>query len=391
VGTTTPGGKLGVDGSVVVGNQAASGTAGTFGITGVGGAVYLQTGQNTTSASAAPLVFTSYGAASEWMRITSAGNVGIGNSNPAYFLEVGSTSTTQQFTQIWRNNGAQNLTAVLAAAGKDSKHIGVDVANNNFYIGRDSSTTDLTINASGNVGIGVASPAARLDISTTTSYGGIKVNANDGGSISFYQPLSNASARNFRIVPNWEAWGSLDFQKSADNASAPTTTVLSIGTTGKLNLLGGSASGGGVGITFPATQSASSDANTLDDYEEGTWTPSVGGNATYNAGHGGRYVKVGNAVTVSFQIAINVIGTGSSATISGLPFATGNYGFVQSVSISYFASLTGNCYSLSMYINNNSTDMNFVSTSSLTNTVNNGPALLGNNSVVYASITYITA
>jgi hypothetical protein len=37
----------------------------------------------------------------------------------------------------------------------------------------------------------------------------------------------------------------------------------------------------GAGITFPAAQSASSDANTLDDYEEGTWTPNVGGTATY--------------------------------------------------------------------------------------------------------------
>jgi hypothetical protein len=40
-------------------------------------------------------------------------------------------------------------------------------------------------------------------------------------------------------------------------------------------------SASGSGISFPATQSASSDANTLDDYEEGTWTPSVGwGTAT---------------------------------------------------------------------------------------------------------------
>ena len=34
-------------------------------------------------------------------------------------------------------------------------------------------------------------------------------------------------------------------------------------------------SASGAGITFPATQSASTDANTLDDYEEGTWTPTI--------------------------------------------------------------------------------------------------------------------
>ena len=36
---------------------------------------------------------------------------------------------------------------------------------------------------------------------------------------------------------------------------------------------GATAAASGAGITFPATQSASSDANTLDDYEEGTWNP----------------------------------------------------------------------------------------------------------------------
>jgi hypothetical protein len=36
---------------------------------------------------------------------------------------------------------------------------------------------------------------------------------------------------------------------------------------------GATPSTSGAGITFPATQSASSNVNTLDDYEEGSWTP----------------------------------------------------------------------------------------------------------------------
>jgi hypothetical protein len=75
----------------------------------------------------------------------------------------------------------------------------------------------------------------------------------------------------------------------------------------------------GAGITFPATQSASTDANTLDDYEEGTWTPSIGGNATY-LGQAGFYRKIGSLVFVSGYLNINVRGTGSTSTISGLPF-----------------------------------------------------------------------
>jgi hypothetical protein len=92
------------------------------------------------------------------------------------------------------------------------------------------------------------------------------------------------------------------------------------------------------GITFPATQSASTDANTLDDYEEGTWTPSVGGTATYTF-QVGQYTKIGNLVYINGFIQINAIGTGATTTITGLPFAPANpSGSDASISIGYFAS-----------------------------------------------------
>ena len=79
------------------------------------------------------------------------------------------------------------------------------------------------------------------------------------------------------------------------------------------------------GITFPATQVASSQANTLDDYEEGTWTPVL--TATGSAPtvsyltQEGKYTKVGNTVTIWWGIRINTISGGSGTVrISGLPF-----------------------------------------------------------------------
>jgi hypothetical protein len=62
------------------------------------------------------------------------------------------------------------------------------------------------------------------------------------------------------------------------------------------------------GIKFPATQVTSADANTLDDYEEGSWTPSLQINAsttgiTY-AVQVGRYTKVGRQVTINFGILL---------------------------------------------------------------------------------------
>jgi hypothetical protein len=84
----------------------------------------------------------------------------------------------------------------------------------------------------------------------------------------------------------------------------------------------------GIGITFPATQSASSDANTLDDYEEGTWTPVLQGSSTagtytyYTDRTNGSYVKIGKMLTVFGVYRISTVtsaGTGD-AKISGLPF-----------------------------------------------------------------------
>lgn len=72
-------------------------------------------------------------------------------------------------------------------------------------------------------------------------------------------------------------------------------------------------------LKFPSTQNASADANTLDDYEEGTWTPNVGGSATYTT-QTGTYTKIGRLVFIRCILTINSIGTGSTGTISGLPF-----------------------------------------------------------------------
>ena len=74
----------------------------------------------------------------------------------------------------------------------------------------------------------------------------------------------------------------------------------------------------GKGIDFSATPGTGT-SELLADYEEGTWTPSVGGTATYFA-QTGRYTKVGRLVTFTATLYLNLIGTGSTTTISGLPF-----------------------------------------------------------------------
>jgi Protein of unknown function (DUF2793) len=86
-------------------------------------------------------------------------------------------------------------------------------------------------------------------------------------------------------------------------------------------------------IPFPATQNPSADANTLDDYEEGSWTPTFTAattpptGVTYSTQSGG-YTKIGNLVTVWFYMALSSKGTGGAgiARLGGLPFAVGDPG-----------------------------------------------------------------
>ena len=150
-------------------------------------------------------------------------------------------------------------------------------------------------------------------------------------------------------------------------------------------------SASGSGITFPATQSASTDANTLDDYEEGTWTPSIGGTATYGGARYGRYVKIGKMVTVQFLISISLKGTGSASILSGLPFTSEAVGTVQSGAVSYYGVLAVNTIFIALYIENNATTMQFVGKAVSGATVDNAIGLFGNSTEVYGWATYMTA
>ena len=81
----------------------------------------------------------------------------------------------------------------------------------------------------------------------------------------------------------------------------------------------------GAGIQFPATQNASADANTLDEYEEGTWTPTdVSGAGLTFSNVGSAYVKVGQMVLVQSYVNWPITGNTNGIQIGGLPFAVLN-------------------------------------------------------------------
>jgi hypothetical protein len=86
--------------------------------------------------------------------------------------------------------------------------------------------------------------------------------------------------------------------------------------------VGGATPGAG-GIAFPATAVAVADPNTLDDYEEGSWTPSDGSGAALSfTSVTGTYTKIGRQVTAVFGLTYPVTVSAAGATIASLPFTS---------------------------------------------------------------------
>jgi hypothetical protein len=184
---------------------------------------------------------------------------------------------------------------------------------------------------------------------------------------------------------------------SLGNTTDPGATNLSVTGTGKFGTTVGvgaaTPSTSGAGITFPATQSASTNANTLDDYEEGTWTPVLGGTGgtsgqTYDL-QTGLYVKIGRFVNCTFRLILSAKGTiTGTAQIQGLPFTNQNANGAQSnITIGGRTTATG-YYSVygAMSINTTTADLYGI-TSAQTNSftvslvaadINNTTQLIGN-------------
>ncbi len=164
-----------------------------------------------------------------------------------------------------------------------------------------TATTAVTLDTSQNVLVGMASYGV-------TNAG---VSLSPTASSSFYVAGGTAVT----IGRGTSDGTAVQFNRSGTNVG-----TIGVATTG-INMTGVN------GVTFTATQTASSDANTLDDYEEGTWTGSIstgsGAGGTWSS-VSGVYTKIGRSVSVSGQItgtSMTLTGQTAYRLISGLPFS----------------------------------------------------------------------
>jgi hypothetical protein len=284
----------------------------------------------------------------EVMRIASDGNVGIGTSAPRSKLDVATSATEALFigntsTAI----SAGDLLGAVSFGSRDSSTFssgGItnirSYATTNYNTGNVSGdirfytssglqnttgaalfgTEVMRIASDGNVGIGTSVPSYLLSVSSgTDTYAEFKTTSLSGDVLLGF---SNTSDANSGWGIGRRNTGEFWIANYTGNFLGGTRTVpFQIASTGVIEISSG--------IKFPATQVAQADANTLDDYEEGTWTMGVAfGGASVGVTYSdntGTYTKIGRQVTVNGRVTLTSKGSSSgAATITGLPFTIAN-------------------------------------------------------------------
>jgi hypothetical protein len=312
IGNTSPAVRLQVSGTIATGDD--NNGWGRLSFDTATNATRLQSSKNgTDSVGLSFWTQASGGGFAERMAI-SGSNVGIGTSSPRTRLQV-TPQSNAEVPVLGTANGIATFTSANTNYGLQFN----STSDGSFHIQSQrfdniSTAYSLILNvAGGNVGIGTSSPSVVFNVSdpdhgigiayrgssALPSIAGLFTDTGVSGGTGYGDLLVKART-------DFGGFYGINFYTSATN----NTPVLRmrVQSDGVLSLLSGQ-------LKFPATQIPSSDPNTLDDYEEGTYTPDIRlGSWTFGA-RSGFYTRIGNLVTVNLLL----VWTANNAP-SGDPF-----------------------------------------------------------------------
>jgi hypothetical protein len=244
--------------------------------------------------------------------------------------------------------GDFNVSGTLTAAGFTGfTSTGID----------DNATSNaITIDANENVGINETSPAANLHLGASSPHIDIGPSGANRGKIGFNS--------NNVYIGSTSGAGEIHFKNNISSNDAPNSS----GDTKMIIADSAVIIGNGVTLGNGTTYAA---ANTLDDYEEGTWTPTWQG-ASGQSGQSystreASYTKIGRAVNIQCYMNISDRGNFTNgAKVAGLPFtvspsnqAAVTFGYHSGFNLNSGNSLQGWVYSgdfFYLYQGNGSTD-----------------------------------
>ena len=250
-------------------------------------------------------------------------------------------------------------TAKIASGAVTSAKLDTNIAiTGDLTVDTDTLKVDATNNR---IGIGNTSPDRTVSIKHASQAElGFKTGSVSNGALIYYNDSENKL-----LLRAQESGERIEFQTGGTTARASITDN---------------------GICFGTDTAA---ANALDDYEEGAWTPNIGGNATYTNAQG-TYTKIGRYVCASWDITINAIGTGQSNAMYGFPFTAslGSLG-VNSGPVSFYSGIANNVYSVDCYIVANQTYIHFTGHTAASGNIANVIAVFQNGTRILGTVHYL--
>ena len=281
--------------------------------------------------------------------IAVTGTISAAATNGSGILALSSSTGTNGVTETFTNTGGTYTIGVDNSVGDIFGSVysfGLNIPTSRTFDVNVNNTQVMRVSSTGLAVTGAVGADGVLTIAQASA-GASRINMTGGYDDKMGLTFSNNGSGSYNSMALVETQGAtptlsvMGVSGIAPNADLTTgytelatfTYGIGLAVTGTTSTTTGMAVGGATagagGIAFPATAVAVADANTLDDYEEGAWTPvptAISGAFTTVGTVSGTYTKVGRLVSLYYSIIITDKGTGSAGMlVSGLPFAASGY------------------------------------------------------------------